>query len=498
MPTCLWSRFSVLVEQFPENDAFFIDGKEHITYSKLQYRVVRLARFLQEKGVATTSKVLLQCESPVSMTSLILACDLLGAKVMIGSLSHGVHGLDACLKTYKPNVVIHDSLKINRVLGERVVKQATGTTIEWLDTANYWGMLEPFSPLDFSDHIERSSSIQFISNKSNDSEVFMFEAEIEQLIANAGRVCEFYNINPLTRIFHTMDWNSRVGLFVLFHGFCLTGATAIISTDFSYRDKIKQITHADLYLDNALHITELIEDELIQNLKIERIPETFICVCGRLALSYQMRFYREFKTKIFISFGKSNFGFIATTTLHDDKPSLLTFTKVLSEYEFKFNPIDNPPVRDEWSPHSRTIGELIMVDKDTKKETASGIIATVIGTTLHCYGSLQNLPELHQLRISEIDLENYIMLMPSIVNCIVIMVPHPHHGAVPIALVIFSSELETFNSDLLRGVMYGKITCYKIPKKFIQLPSFRYDKWGEVDRLFYQSHYSDLYQHLVG
>ena len=488
----LWSLFKDTVSKHAKRDAFLIDGKEHVSYQQLHDRVVRLAGFLQSKGVLGSSKVLIQCESPVSMSALILACDYIGAKIVIANMEHGVHSLDDCLKNIKPNVIIHDTLKSNQRLAARAEKLSIASGIEWQDSPKSWSEIHSLEPLVVDE--QAGKSLIFASDQGPEGDLYTFEPSNKQIFDNVEKVVNHFEITKQTRIMHTMRWTSRIGLFVLFHGFCASGASATISTQLTYRKQLEQMVNADFYIDSATKFIEMIDGDMLAGVDEFSAPSVMLCVCGSLSNNYQLEFFRRYQRRVFIAYGRSLLGFIGASHASDTVPSYGWYSSLISEQKMSVKKLPFPPITDEWSRDARSIGELIFTDASGEQISSDIYGKKNSDDSVTIYGPLKNFSSMLGLCLSEYEVEVVLMANPHIRDCAVISLNHPRYETALAALVVFDKEASAKDGVMLLRTLSGKIARYKIPKKAILLNSLRRNKFGEVDKLYYKNHYADIYQ----
>ena len=440
---------------------------------------------------------------------------MLGAQIIVSDVQYSIHDVDKCIEIATPNFVVVDMQNPSRILAKRAQDAQNIKIIKWKDTQSNWDSLSAYPMYERYEKKESTTDakgIFFITYDLKDYSICLLQPSIKSIYLNADFTSNILKLNSKSKVMHTMDWNSRIGLFGLLHCFCLKGGAVVISTEITFSKKIQSVVHATHYLDSANQYIDIIENKLLHSIDINQMPETCLVTSGALPYNYQVGFIETTHRNILLSINNAFFGFVGFQTQvdipeHTPDYSFRTdeynlhhpldaYQKIPKYLELKCISFKKKIWNDFAFPESNQVGDIIYIDRETEEEYSFNDCGYIDkNNRLVYYGSKNYIVDIRGLKISEYQIEKYLLDSVHIKDCAVITLPHPAKERALCGLIVTKNHAKKYATDYLRQRMYGYIASYKIPLKLITCSSLRRKKTGFVDKEFYTNHYYDIFSH---
>lgn len=490
----LWSNFNHVVDAVSDNDAFLIDGSEKISYKQLRETTLRVASYLQTQGVLVNSRVGIKADDPLIVTCFTLACDLLGAHIIIFNINQSAHDIDKCIKDANLNFAIIGSSPTNTLFTERLKSLDAVRIIHWSNQVSNWEeQLESYEQLKPPSR-KSANDLTFISCETNRNSIYINKINMQSMFENALQTAKILQINCFTKVMHSQKWSNRLGFFTLIHCFCLEGGTAILSSKSSFGNQIKNIVHTTLYIGTAHEYMRIIDEKLLDKINKKELPDQNLVSCGSFPPDYQRDYFNLTGSKVRFVYGRSSVGNIVFSAIDAEKPLMNEYSRFSSDIEIQVEELDNKIFPDPLFPDSRNVGKLSYASKHTGNifsDCDYGVI-NERGELIY-YGTEKMFNTIHGLTVTDYQAEYCLFRMDQVRDCTVFSLPHPEKELALCALVVVKQGSTDVFPEIMKSSMFQYLSSHKVPHKIIFVGKIRRNSWGFVDKIFYQSHYHDIF-----
>lgn len=492
MSAGLYTRFHHSFRTF--SDRPFVEGfGRTMTYAEVESQASRFAAILQTRGVKAGDRLLLQTDKSVEALILYIACVRLGAIYLPLNVDY--------TESEVAHVVI-DAQPVLAVCREIAVGLFAKIGQGALEVTTLADLVADIRDEDGVPAEDRSANepvaILYTSGTTGKPKGAMISAG--NLVSNGETLAELWRFTAEDRLIHALPIFHVHGLFVAVHCALFTGATLVFLPKFDSAEVIQLMDGATVLMGVPTFYTRLLADPTFTR---EAAARMRLFVVGSAPLSAES--FRAFEERtghrVLERYGMTETGIITSNPYDGDRrpgsvglplPGVelrcLRKRQVMPRGSVGIVEVRGPNVfQGYWRNPEKTASEF---RSDGYFSTGDLGLIEVDGY-LRLVGREKDLIITGGLNVYPAEIEAVLEVLPEILECAVIGVPHPDLGEAVVAVVQTSSAC--FDAAAVRSYTKGALAGFKVPKDFIPIDALPRNTMGKLHKKRLRQNYADFF-----
>ena len=473
---------------------FLPDGRS-VTFGRMLADAARVSAWLEQCGVRTGDRVVVQLEKSPAAVALYLGCIRSGAVFIPLNTAYMPHEVEYFLADADPALVVAGqatSAAFVAFNGRREVLERDPDAAPWLDCTPAWA-IAPVGPHD-------PAAILYTSGTTGRSKGAVLTHQ--NLSSNMLVLHEAWRWQEGDVLLHALPIYHAHGLFVALHGALLNGSSVIFHERFDAAAVIRDLPSATVFMGVPTFYTRLLEDARFDR-SVCRSIRVFICGSAPLLDSTFAAFRDRTGHEILERYGMTE-ALMVTSNLYDGSRRPGTVGRPLPGVEIRILGDDGKVAAPnelgvlELKGPNLFSGYFRNPEKTAEEHTADGYFISGDVAKRDEDGFISIVGRQKDLIISGAfnvypkEVELVIDALPGVAETAVIGVPHPNFGEGVVAVVV-AKPGATVDLEEIRMVTTRRLAAFKRPKAVIVVDALPRNAMGKVQKALLRTEYSELF-----
>jgi malonyl-CoA/methylmalonyl-CoA synthetase len=492
VPGDLYSRLSQSFAAFADK-VFIEEETRSWTYGEVESLAARLALRLQELGLKSGDRLLVQTDKSVETVVLYFACLRAGAIYLPLNVDYTEAEIAYFIADAEPvlSVCRPQSTELFARVG------GAGMAVRTLDTL--FADLPEQQAVPVARQTDDVAAILYTSGTTGKPKGAMLSNG--NLVSNGEMLIDFWRFSSEDRLIHALPIFHVHGLFIALHCVAFSGATAIFLPKFDSATAIRHMAHASVLMGVPTYYIRLLGDSAFTR---EAAHDMRLFVSGSAPLSADI--HRAFEDRsghrVLERYGMTETGMLTSNPYDGERragyvgPPLpgvelriaeFESGRVLPQGEVGIVEVRGPNIfKGYWRNLEKTAAEFrpdgFFITGDMGVIDADGYVQLV--------GREKDLIISGGLNVYPAEVEALLDDRSDVAEAAVIGVPHPDFGEAVVAVI---QPAGLFDAQAVRVELRKDLAAFKLPKEIIVVEELPRNTMGKIQKKLLRERYADLF-----